>query len=74
MVCTPRFAQHHKKVKNIKFYDIFGGCNPKLGSKTFGFCPPRAMVWVANPCPPTWWTQMSMGFQGLCIWVIGCMG
>jgi len=33
-------------VKNIKFMTIFGRCNPKLGSKTYGFCPPRAMGYV----------------------------
>ena len=63
-----------KKVTNIKFYDIFGRNNPKLGSKTYGFCPPRAMgygllrtygLWVAlNPRPPTRWTQNGMDFRG----------
>ena len=42
---------------------IFGRCNPKLGSKAYGFCLPKVMgyellrtygLWVANPCPPTW--------------------
>ena len=66
-----------KKCENTKLMTIFGKCNPKLGSKTYGFCPPRAMaygllqtygLWVANPCPPTLWTQKGMEFQGL--WVI----
>ena len=57
---------------------IFGRCNPKLGSKTYGFCPTKGYgLWViadlgGNTHPPTWWTQKDMGFQGL--WVIKHMG
>ena len=71
------FVWHHeKKWKISNSMTIFGRYNPKLGFKTYGFCLPRAMgygllrtygLWVAIPCPPTWWNQMSMGFQGL--WV-----
>ena len=48
---------------------IFGRDNPKLGSEIYGICLPRAGLYLANPCLPTRWNQMSVGFQGL--WVLG---
>ena len=60
---------------------IFGRCNPKLGSKTYGILPGRGMgygllrtygLWGEIPRPPRWWTQKCMGFRRL--WVMASMG
>jgi hypothetical protein len=48
--------------ENTKFMTIFGRCNPKLGSKTYG-------LWYVNPHPPTWWTQKGMGYGLPKAWV-----
>ena len=54
---------------------IFGKCNPKLGSKIYGFCHQRPMsygLWYAFPHPPSQWTAGAMGYKRLwVIWVIG---
>jgi len=66
-----------KSEKNTKFMTIFGKCNPKLGSKTYGFRHQRPMgyglwltygLWYAFPCPPSWWTAGAMGYKRL--WVM----
>ena len=62
-------------MKNTKFMTIFGKCNPKLGSKIYGFCHQTPMgygLWYAFPHPPSRWTAGAMGYKRL--WVIWVMG